>query len=145
MLAAIVINSLIVATAVSIHYEMLFRLSQGIPKLKMVKHRFRVVVGVLGALAAHALEIWLFAFGYYFMIRNGNFGSLTGNFEGQILDCVYFSFSTYTSLGLGDIEPRGDLRFLAGIEALTGLVLITWTASFMFLEMQKFWKVPPSK
>lgn len=29
--------------------------------------------------------------------------------------------------------------FLAGIESLLGLVLITWTASFLFIEMQKFW------
>jgi len=32
------------------------------------------------------------------------------------------------------------LDFLTGLETLTGLVLITWTASFMFIEMQKFWK-----
>jgi hypothetical protein len=28
---------------------------------------------------------------------------------------------------------------LTGIEALTGLVLITWTASYLFIEMQKYW------
>jgi hypothetical protein len=31
------------------------------------------------------------------------------------------------------------LRHLTGIEALTGLVLITWSASFLFLEMQRYW------
>jgi hypothetical protein len=31
------------------------------------------------------------------------------------------------------------MRLAAGIESLTGLVLITWTASFTFLSMQKFW------
>jgi len=34
----------------------------------------------------------------------------------------------------------GDLKYLTGLQALTGLVLITWTASFLFLEMQKYWK-----
>ncbi|MEC4681791.1 MAG: two pore domain potassium channel family protein, partial [Nitrospirota bacterium] len=29
------------------------------------------------------------------------------------------------------------IRFLTGIEALSGLVLITWTASFLYLQMQK--------
>ncbi len=33
----------------------------------------------------------------------------------------------------------GDIRLLAGVEALTGLVLIAWTASFAFLQMQRFW------
>jgi len=55
------------------------------------------------------------------------------------MDCVYFSFTTFTTVGFGDIQPTGDLRFLTGIESLTGLVLITWTASFLFVEMQKFW------
>ena len=47
--------------------------------------------------------------------------------------------SNYTTVGYGDIEPQGSLRFLAGIEALTGLSLITWSASFMFMEMTQFW------
>jgi hypothetical protein len=31
------------------------------------------------------------------------------------------------------------VRFLAGMEALSGFVLITWSASFTFLEMQRYW------
>ena len=27
-----------------------------------------------------------------------------------------------------------------GTEALTGFMLITWSASFMYLEMEKFWR-----
>lgn len=56
------------------------------------------------------------------------------------LDCVYFSFTTYTTIGFGDIAPTGHLKYLTGLQALTGLVLITWTVSFLFLEMQKYWK-----
>jgi len=139
MVIAFIINSLLVATAILVHYEMLFRLSVLIPKLKM-KHRFRIVFGIFGTLIAHVVEIWVFALGYYFMVLSGNFGALTGEFTASLVDCAYFSFVTYTSLGLGDISPVGEIRFLAGLEALTGLVLITWTASFMFIEMQKFWK-----
>ena len=138
-MAIYLINSFIVALAVLIHYEMLLKLSTIIPGLRLW-HRYRVLVGIFGALLAHVAEIWLFAFGYYFMILSGKFGMLKGNFSGELLDCVYYSFITYSSLGLGDIYPIGDLRFLTGLETLTGLVLITWTASFMFIEMQKFWK-----
>jgi len=28
---------------------------------------------------------------------------------------------------------------MAGVEALTGLVLITWSASYSFLEMRRDW------
>ena len=69
-----------------------------------------------------------------------DWGHLQGNFDGSLLDCVYYSFTTYTTLGLGDIEPHGDLRYLTGLEALTGLVLITWTASFLYLEMTRYWE-----
>ena len=110
-----------------------------IPRLNFI-HRLRVLFGLFGALFAHIMEIWLFAFAYYFMIRSGYFGTLKGAFDNSLMDCSYFSFTTYTSIGFGDIEPMGDIRFLAGLEALTGLVLIAWTSSFMFLEMQKLWR-----
>jgi hypothetical protein len=28
---------------------------------------------------------------------------------------------------------------LAGVEALTGLLMISWTASFTYLEMNRYW------
>lgn len=76
----------------------------------------------------------------FLLLRLDHYGSLVGHFNGSLLDCVYFSFTTYTTLGIGDIEPHGPLRFLAGLEALTGFLLITWTASFMFVEMSRNWK-----
>lgn len=139
MIITLFVNSLLVAIAVLIHFEALNQLSSIIPKLN-IKHRLRILFGVFGALIAHVVEIWAFAFGYYLMIHYGDFGTLEGHFDKSLMDCSYFSFVTYTSLGFGDIVAKGDIRFLAGLEALTGLVLISWTASFMFLEMQKLWK-----
>ena len=54
-------------------------------------------------------------------------------------DILYFSLTTYTSLGYGDIVPLGPSRLLAGVEALVGLVLIAWTASFTYFEMRRYW------
>lgn len=138
MIAVILLNITIVALAVIVHYEFLFQLSSLLPKLKL-RHRFRIVLGVFGAMMAHAVEIWLFAFCYYFMHHAEGWGHLEGNISGELLDFSYFSFTTYTTLGLGDIAPIGDIRHLTGIESLTGLVLITWTASFLYFEMQRNW------
>ncbi|WPC04166.1 potassium channel family protein [Pseudomonas benzenivorans] len=138
MVSVFVVNSLVVVAAVVIHYEFLSRLSVLLPRLK-VRHRLRIVLGVCGALVAHAVEVWLFAFVYFFTHRAEGWGRLAGSFDGSLLDCVYFSFTTFTTLGFGDIQPYGELRYLTGIEALTGLVLITWTASFLFVEMQRYW------
>jgi hypothetical protein len=137
MLLAFLINSLLITIAVTIHYEVLRLLSVTIPKLQ-IKHRLRVIVGVFGTICAHVIEIWMFGLAFYLLTQYGDFGSLGSNFDGSLIDSVYFSFTNYTTVGYGDIEPFGALRFLTGVESLTGLSLITWSASFMFIEMSKF-------
>jgi hypothetical protein len=139
MLGVTVANVMVVVLAVSIHYECLLRLSLLLPKL-VSWSRFRIVLGVFGAMIAHALEVWCFAFAYYLIIRYTSWGTFQGHFDGSLLDCAYFSFTTFTTIGFGDITPVGDLKFLIGLEALTGLMLVTWTASFLFIEMQRFWR-----
>ena len=138
MIAALAINISLVAIAVVIHYEMLRLLSVLIPRLR-IKHRLRVLIGVFGTICAHIIEICLFGLAFYLMVRAGGFGDLAGSFDGSLVDSIYFSFTNYTTVGYGDIAPQGSLRCLAGVEAITGLSLITWSASFMFMEMTQFW------
>ncbi|WP_428606760.1 ion channel [Sedimenticola sp.] len=138
MIHVFLVNSLVVILSVIVHYELLFRLTLYVPKMR-VKHRYRIVFGVFGALIAHAIEIWIFAISYFYMNHLDDWGSLTGNFDGSLMDCGYFSFTVFTTLGFGDIQPIGHLRYLTGVESLTGLVLITWTASFLYYEMQRHW------
>ncbi|MCF6208691.1 MAG: potassium channel family protein [Ghiorsea sp.] len=139
MMIPFIINCMIVGIAVMIHYEVLFQMTSVMPKLK-IKHRLRIVFGVFGALVAHVIEIWVFAIAYHLMHNSPSWGYLEGNYNGSLLDAAYFSFTTFTTLGFGDIVPHGILRFLVGIEAVTGLVLITWTASFLYFEMQRYWQ-----
>ncbi len=137
MLAFFLIITALVAVTVMIHYEMLRLLWVLLPKLQM-KRRVRVILGVFGTLCAHLIEVWIFGVAFYLISSSGDFGLLAGNFDGSLTDSVYFSFSNYTALGYGDIEPYGQLRFMAGMEALTGLSLIAWSACFMFMEMTRF-------
>ena len=46
----------------------------------------------------------------------------------------------YTTVGFGDLVPAGPIRMISSTEALTGLSLITWTASFTYLQMQRVWR-----
>lgn len=46
------------------------------------------------------------------------------NFWSHIWEGLYFSVVTITSLGYGDLQPRGFSRILAGIEVVLGLTLI---------------------
>lgn len=138
VIQAILVIGMVVAIAVIVHYEFLYRVTLYVPKMK-IRHRYRIVFGVFSALVAHTLEIWIFAIAYYYMNHADSWGNLLGSFNGSLVDCGYYSFTVFTTLGFGDIEPTGTIRYLTGIESLTGLVLITWTASFLYYEMQKHW------
>ena len=137
-LFGLTINILLVLASIFIHYEVLNRLSRVMPLLPF-RPRARIIVGVITAVIAHSAEIGLFALGYQLSSHLG-YGTLVGNFEGTFGDYMYFSYASYTTVGFGDIFPEGGLRWLAGIEALTGFVLVTWTASYLFLEMSQNWR-----
>jgi len=138
MTKIILLNILITSLVVLVHYELLFKTADILPKIA-IKHRFKILICVLVALIAHVVEIWIYAFAYFKMHNSSGWGYLAGNFDGSLVDSIYFSFTTFSTLGFGDIEPMGVIRFFVGMESLVGFVLITWTASFLYFEMQKHW------
>jgi len=129
--------AIIAALCLLLHYEVLHLLFRRSHELKHVP-RFRVVV-VFGALmSAHLVEIWIFAFGYWLLCTRPELGRIEGPVH-HILDYVYFSSVTYSTIGFGDIVPVGPVRFIAATEAISGLFMITWSASFLFGQMHDFW------
>ncbi|MEY4624750.1 MAG: hypothetical protein RL061_275 [Pseudomonadota bacterium] len=138
---AFVLNTVLVALAILIHYEVLFLLDKKLPKIAHLPSRFRVLIGVATIFFTHVIEIWLFALGYFVTLQFPDMGQLVGVTAGHgvFLDYVYLSFITFTTVGYGDFVAQGYVRYLTGVEALVGLLLITWSASFLFLEMQKYW------
>ena len=128
---------ILVVVSVNIHLIMLKVLVHIGQKVTTMR-AWHIVGPVLIAMAAHALEIVVFAGGLYGLERTGNYGHLTTSGEGLFTEFVYLSAVTYTTLGFGDITPVGPLRFLVGVESLTGLVLSAWTASVIFIAVQRF-------
>jgi hypothetical protein len=124
---------------VLIHYEVLSWLNRFLPRLHM-RRRPRMLVLVFAVLALHTFEIFLFALGYVLLPDLPGYGGLVSHSPLGFVDYGYFSAVAYTTLGLGDIVPVGPIRILAGSQSLLGFVLITWSASFTFLEMQTYWK-----
>ncbi len=88
-------------------------------------------LGIFLLLIAHIVESATFALGYWLCASVLDIGSL-GDGYNSLRDYLYYSLVTYTSLGLGDILPIGELRLLTGVEALAGLLLIGWSASLIF-------------
>ena len=54
-------------------------------------------------------------------------------------NCLYFSIVNYTYLGYGDLVPHRHCAPLDGLKTMTGLLLIAWTASFLFAQMRRYW------
>ena len=137
------LNTILVLITILIHYEALYHLANFLPKLKRLTPRYRVLLGVCVIFVCHVFEIWIFALGYYGTLHLNGMGVLKGDYspDGAFLDCVYLSFITFTTVGYGDLVAQGYVRYLTGLEALTGLVLVTWSASFLFIEMQKYWNI----
>ena len=130
----------LVMLAVSIHLGMLHSMKVLMPRWHFL-NRNRVGVLILAAIMVHLLEIGLFATGLSILVTSGTHGQLVGVLEPGFANDFYYSAMTYTALGFGDITPTGPLRLFTAIEAITGLVLIAWTASAVFLAMQQYWKV----
>ena len=136
-LMALAISIVIVTACVVLHYEALHFLSRTVG-IHMHK-RIGVLVGMLGLLVAHVLEILIFALGYIVMQYGLGLGHITGMSEGDLFDFIYFSSVVYTTVGFGDLLPVGAIRILTAAEGLAGLAMITWSASFTFLAMQRLW------
>ena len=92
----------------------------------------------------HFIAIWLYAFVIFFVGNYSKLGSLHGesiivDHAPSFIESLHYSAMVYTTVGFGDIIPTGILQFLAGAEALNGLVMIGWSVSLSYLAMQKFW------
>jgi len=138
MVIVLLIAAALVVLSVTIHVVTLRRLSRIVLRWQSLPVT-AMGVAMVGAIVGHLVEIELFAVAIQGMAQREDFGRLVGNMGQTAEDYFYFSAVTYTSLGFGDVVPAGPLRLLSAIEALTGLVLIAWTASFAFLLMQRLW------
>ena len=136
---ASVVSLAMVLITVTLHFWTLAGLSALLKRWKQ-QVRGEILVVVIVMFAAHMVEISLYGLTYLWIDNNDTAMNLGGAVDGSFLDHLYFSAACYTSLGLGDLYPMGTLRLVAGGEALNGLILITWSASFAFLVMQRRWR-----
>jgi voltage-gated potassium channel len=53
---------------------------------------------------------------------------------------LYFSLATYTTIGFGDVVLGPGWRVLAGIEGLTGILLVGWSTAFVFAVVNRMYE-----
>jgi hypothetical protein len=132
---------LLIGMSTAIHYEALSNLYGWLPGLR-IPSRTKLMVVIFGAFMAHALEIAVYGLTFYVMVTDFGAGGLAAAHNMSLAGYMYFSAETYTSLGFGDVTPDGPVRLLVGAEALNGLLLIGWSASFLCISMERFWTSP---
>ena len=143
-LAVILLTLAAVMAAVGLHYEGLSWLARRLAHGKG-PHRRRVLRAVIGLMALHVAEIWIFGGTYLLALTMPGAGKITGAPAAGILDAVYLSAMSFSTVGFGDVAPQGAIRFIAGTEAVLGLFLIAWSATFTFLEMEQNWTDRPRR
>ncbi|WP_309643295.1 potassium channel family protein [Phenylobacterium sp.] len=78
-----------------------------------------VLVAVFALIALHGVEIWLYATVY----------ALVGEFP-AFEDALYFSTSTYATIGYGDLVLSPAWRIVGAIEGVNGIILLGWSTAF---------------
>ena len=78
-----------------------------------------LLVAVFSLFVLHGVEIWLYAAVY---VGVGEFRS----FE----DALYFSTSTYATIGYGDLVLSRAWRIVGAIEGVNGIILLGWSTAF---------------
>ncbi|MEO5700580.1 MAG: potassium channel family protein [Casimicrobiaceae bacterium] len=138
MLVVVLSCVVLVALTTLIHYEVLHYVHATLPRVA-IRNQTKLLLVMFAAFAAHAVEIALYGVTLFGLVRYGGVGDLSSHGGLALVNSLYFSAETYTSLGFGDLVPVGPVRLLAGTEALNGLVLIGWTASYAYIAMERFW------
>jgi hypothetical protein len=129
MIANFALATFMVGLTVTIHFIGVLGLTW---LLRRRGHRFRahenwrgqgaaLLVVVLALVGIHTVEIWSYAFVYLAIDALPDFES-----------ALYFSTTSFTTLGYGDVVLDHRWRLLGAIEGANGLLLFGWSTAFLF-------------
>jgi voltage-gated potassium channel Kch len=90
-------------------------------KSRMIADMIAVVSAAFGLFVLHTIEIWTWAIAYHLL------GLLRGWEE-----AIYFSTTTYVTIGYGDVVLGREGRLLGAIEGANGIILLGWSTAFFF-------------
>ncbi len=138
MLVVLASSIVLVGITILALYETLRLTSEHLAELP-IPPRWRIIVVVLAAFAGHTAAVWIYAAAYWLLVLRLGLGAFSGVPIETFEDCLFVSVVAYTSLGYGDHVPLGHARLMTGVEALNGLLLIGWSASFTYLAMERYW------
>lgn len=83
-----------------------------------------IMVVVMGLLVLHSAEIWAYAVTYL------SIGAL-----GDLSTALYFSITSFSTIGYGDVVLSPQWRLFGVTEAVAGLLLFGWSTAFLIATM----------
>lgn len=87
---------------------------------RALRYEVLAIIGAaLGLFALHGLEIWAYAALFDLL-------GAVSSFEAAL----YYSTSTYTTVGYGDIVLGKAWRLIGAIEGANGMILLGWSTAF---------------
>ncbi len=128
MLTQLSIGAALIVTTVVVHSVCLeFILKVFLSVRSEIEVRWRTVAFALVILAvfvAHVIEISIWALFYYFKSPINEIPTMEA--------ALYFSTSSFTTVGFGDLVLSEDWRLLSSFEAINGMILFGWSTAFIF-------------
>jgi hypothetical protein len=91
------------------------------PGFRLAEMFWILIRVVYGLLVLHILQIIVWAVCYQWV---GCFGDFPTSF--------YYSATSYSTVGFGDVNPPENWRILGAIEALTGILMFGWSTGILF-------------
>ena len=131
MIAATAIGIVLFLASLTLHLAML-RLAKKVSPPGLAPAGLRLTGGSLLVLISHMLV----AVGFAWAASLG-LGGFAKEQTMSAMDYYYFALITVTTVGLGDIYPTDHLRVIAGIASLTGFILISCTAQYVYKTMSQ--------
>lgn len=130
LLLAIVLTLTAVIGSAALHYEAIRRLDRFARRAARAYPALLLTIG--GLILLHLAEIGGFAL--VFALAEGplDLGDFTGATPRAPLDWFYTAAEAYTSLGYSDALPTGAMRLISSITPVAGILLLTWSGSFLF-------------
>lgn len=103
------------------------------------RHYINMPASMLAIFVCHTVAVWMYGIAFWLMGERFGFGALYGEVGPRdFFTYLYFSATTYSSLGFGEITPVGPMRFLTGVEAINGLILIGWSVTYTYFATERF-------
>jgi hypothetical protein len=88
-----------------------------------------LILTVLWLFISHIVQIWLWAFLYLYL---DSFSTME--------EALYFSTTTFTTVGYGDLIMEPGWRLLSAFQSANGFILFGWSTAFIFEITSKLYR-----